>query len=577
MPYSVLIRQTERYNVFTDKPDWEPAVYDSGSYYGFPNKPAEFYLDNNLLPVTPHTWEISNENCNESTQTTQGHPLTIPKLDKAQKFKMEFIFLHDQRFQRNLYSTLVEQKSENTVGGTAVTWFEVKDLTDFLWQKKADRDPFVLTIIYPNQENLNLKAILDDYTYTQDATDASDYKFSLSFTEYHEALNQEVDVELKNTLIKHNIRALRDVQDNTTFNPETYETETGKHSPTWEEIKSDMENWLSTEYKKTHDNKDYTSFDQAFKEFWESDESRKDLHMPDTPKELGYWWNDFMEKSKTEQAVNTAMPEIEAWLNEEIKKVTDNPPTDFWEKFKLWWRSDPTRENNLHRPTSNEELTNWWNDYKALGKIEEDNKKALSDCDAWLNAELKRLGIAPGANMFESLKKWWDTDADRKEHMHCPDNNDELINWWKDFMKNTEADKSLLPDIKAWLNVEIKKITDKPPSDFKEKFKLWWNSDESRKSLHMPDTDAELVNWWKDFMAKSEQEQKDKKKWADIDAWLTVEIDRIGGILDQPDDFWARFKIWWDHEDRGDLHMPDNQAELFAWWDDFMAKSKGES
>lgn len=195
--------------MYDKKPDWSPAIYNNKEYYGYPNRPAEFYLDNHLIPVTPHVFKINNNSTNESDQLVDGTPITIPKLDKAQSFEIEFIFLHDQRFQRNAYSTFTKQPSELNESGMAITWYEVKDLTDYLWQKKQDREPVVLTIIYPNQENLNLKALLDDYSYTQDATNASDYEFSLTFTEYHPALNQEIDVELQNTLIKHDIRSLR--------------------------------------------------------------------------------------------------------------------------------------------------------------------------------------------------------------------------------------------------------------------------------------------------------------------------------------------------------------------------------
>lgn len=189
----------------------KPHTLNGEIIQGYPDRAAEFYLDNHLLPVTPHTFKVNNNNTNESEQLVDGTPITIAKLDKAQTFSMDFIFLHDQRFWRNTYSTFsTREESDPTMGvRTTITWFEVKDLTDYLWEKKQSRQPVVITIIYPNQENLNLKALLDDYSYTQTAENASDYEFSLTFTEYHPALNQELDIELKNTLVKHDIRSLR--------------------------------------------------------------------------------------------------------------------------------------------------------------------------------------------------------------------------------------------------------------------------------------------------------------------------------------------------------------------------------
>lgn len=546
---------------------------------GFPNRAAEFWLDKILLPITPYNWKVNNNNGNESDQLVDGDPLTVPKKDKAQTFSMDFIFLHDQHYKRDIYNSFLRgTETDGTVSKTTDTLSEVKDLTDFLWNKKIKREPFILTIVYPFQKSLNLRAMLDDYTYTQSAENASDYEFNLTFTEYREALNQEVDIELKTTLAKHNIRALRKIGGPMPLTPITYETVTGKHTMTWEEMRNQMEAWLKGEYGKISD-KEYTNFDDAFKAWWDSDPTRKTLHRPDTNKELKNWWIDFMQKSDAEQATNNKLASIEAWLNGELRKAgVTEIPSDFWSKFKLWWRSNPELTGTLHRPNTQAELFNWWDDFMAKSKEEQELQRKFESIKAWLDAELRKITKNPPDDFWVGLKMWWDYDPDRAK-LHCPTDRKELFNWWDDFMKLTDENKKLLEDIQAWLNEEVRKLTNSPPSTFKEKFAFWWNSDEERKNtMHMPDSDAELINWWKDFMEKSKQEQENQQKLADIKAWLNAELDKI--VLDTPDDFWEGFRIWWNSDENRknnpELHCPDNYPELFNWWDDFMEKSKAE-
>lgn len=166
------------------------------------NAPAEFWMDDVLLPVTPETLTINNENTNESDQLVDGTPITISKLDKAQKLSFSFLVPKDLDLDEVRRQSWVFSESSVT---------DCSYLTDYLWNVKQSREPVTLTILLGGEGWLNAKFLLDDYTYTQEATNASDYRFDLSFTEYYPAENQEINVELQNTLVRKGIRSARNV------------------------------------------------------------------------------------------------------------------------------------------------------------------------------------------------------------------------------------------------------------------------------------------------------------------------------------------------------------------------------
>lgn len=164
------------------------------------NQQADMWLNNRLIPVTPHTRSVKNSNQNESLQSVDGTPITIPRKDKAQTFTLIFMFPF-------VLDDVIDEAWVNSQTG----FKNIKELTDFLWQLKQDREPFVLTIVYPDESSFNGEFILDDYDYTQDATDGSDYQVTLSFTEYYPAQNNEVNGQIQNSLIEHGIRNPRRV------------------------------------------------------------------------------------------------------------------------------------------------------------------------------------------------------------------------------------------------------------------------------------------------------------------------------------------------------------------------------
>lgn len=158
--------------------------------YNVPNKPAEFSLNNILLPVTPHTFKVDNDNQNLVDQLVDGDPVTIARLDGAQTLSIDFLvplypepFLYDER-------ALTGRKA----------------YTDYLWQLKQDRAKVVLTINYPDGDSICFPYLLQTYSYTQSAENGSDYDFSITLVEYYPPANLEMAEQIQNQLIAHGIR-----------------------------------------------------------------------------------------------------------------------------------------------------------------------------------------------------------------------------------------------------------------------------------------------------------------------------------------------------------------------------------
>lgn len=159
------------------------------------NKVAEVYMDQILLIVTPDSVSIKNSNQNESTQSVEGMPITIPKRDKAQTFTLSFMIPY-----------LLDHYADPYWVNQASSIKNVKDFTDYLWLLKWNRSEFKLTIIYSDGSYINGLFLLNDYEYTQDATNGSDYEFNLVIEEYYPAFNYEVNTQLTNSLIEQGIR-----------------------------------------------------------------------------------------------------------------------------------------------------------------------------------------------------------------------------------------------------------------------------------------------------------------------------------------------------------------------------------
>lgn len=157
---------------------------------------AEFWLEDLMLPITPNSLEIKNNNTNESKQTVDGTPMTIVKRDKAQSFTISF-----------LVPFLLDYYADPFLVNETSNVENVKRLTDYLWSLKwKEPTTTVLTIIYPDGSSINGEFMLDDYSYKQDAANGSDYEFTISLTEYYPPNNYELSGQLRNSLVEQGIR-----------------------------------------------------------------------------------------------------------------------------------------------------------------------------------------------------------------------------------------------------------------------------------------------------------------------------------------------------------------------------------
>lgn len=160
------------------------------------NQAAKFWLGKFLLPITPNDFEIKNNNQNESKSSVDGTPITVAKRDKAQTFTFSFLFFYGA-------TNYVDPFVSETAAEIPQNY---KELTDYLWVLKWEKMPVNLVIEYTDGTSIAGEFLLDDYSYKQDATNGSDYEFSLTLTEYYPALNYEVNSMLRNSLIEQGIR-----------------------------------------------------------------------------------------------------------------------------------------------------------------------------------------------------------------------------------------------------------------------------------------------------------------------------------------------------------------------------------
>lgn len=143
------------------------------------------YINNVLLPQTPESITISNSNNNEVITLANGQSFTLPRLDSPQKFEFEF------EITQKAYPWTFQEAMHG-----------IRFFTDMVWQIKQDRNPIPLTITRTRgQPPTNVTVLLDDYSYTEDANNASDYKFKVTFTEWHPQNNQELDTNITHHLI----------------------------------------------------------------------------------------------------------------------------------------------------------------------------------------------------------------------------------------------------------------------------------------------------------------------------------------------------------------------------------------
>ena len=128
-----------------------------------------------LLPQTPSKITISNEDKTEVVSTADGRPFTIPHYDGPQKIEFEFdITCKD-------YPFTFKDAQEG-----------IRFYTDLMWDIKAQKGPIGITIIRSGgQPYTDMRVLLQDYSYVEDAENANDYTFSVTFMDYYTQTNHE--------------------------------------------------------------------------------------------------------------------------------------------------------------------------------------------------------------------------------------------------------------------------------------------------------------------------------------------------------------------------------------------------
>lgn len=129
-----------------------------------------------LLPQTPDSIEISNDDKTQIEQLVNGMPFTYPQLDGPQTFKFNF------EVTKQTYPYTFKEAVKG-----------IRYFTDLVWNIKAWREPIELTIIRTHgQPSTHSRVYLMDYPYKEEADNLSDYIFSVSFVEYYPQKNQEL-------------------------------------------------------------------------------------------------------------------------------------------------------------------------------------------------------------------------------------------------------------------------------------------------------------------------------------------------------------------------------------------------
>lgn len=145
------------------------------------------YIDAELLPQTPASISVTNQNKNEEYTMANGRPFTVARYDGAKHIEFEFEITY-----KEYYVTFSDANRD------AEHWKQkLEDL-------KEKRESFYLTIIRNISNMSTYEVLLDDYSYAEENENADDFTFSVSFTEYHPQNNQELDTEIIHHLILAN-------------------------------------------------------------------------------------------------------------------------------------------------------------------------------------------------------------------------------------------------------------------------------------------------------------------------------------------------------------------------------------
>lgn len=146
----------------------------------------QVWLDNNLLPQTPSKITFEHEDRTEVVKLANGGSLTLGRREGPITVKFEF---------------------KDTIGTYAYTFRNGRrfDWSDVFYIWKTSEYPFEFTIHrHPSYLlDVNMKVILTDWTFWEDAEEGSDFTYSITLMEYMPQKNQETDADVQHHLVKN--------------------------------------------------------------------------------------------------------------------------------------------------------------------------------------------------------------------------------------------------------------------------------------------------------------------------------------------------------------------------------------
>ena len=152
------------------------------------NLPYHFYFDNNLLPITPSSWNYEGKNQNETLHMFNGNEVSWIKRSGLATWQFDFTI-------SNPVSKAWDYEFKDGLRDPDKMIDYLKDVKD---NKKTIQ--FVVTDGYL-KNIVNEKVTLEDWSVEQDSENCNDYVFSVTLQEYKEWHNLEADIDLNHHLI----------------------------------------------------------------------------------------------------------------------------------------------------------------------------------------------------------------------------------------------------------------------------------------------------------------------------------------------------------------------------------------
>lgn len=168
-------------------------------------EPYRVYIDGNLLPITPSKITYSHVDRTETVYLADESFMVLPHPDGPQTFSFDFripMFADNNHFIQG-------------AGVERLYPFEFTDTTpshqfwsDLFWELKRDKKKTELTIIRHSSDHSMCEPVyLTDWSYAEDADKGNDFIFSVTFSDYWDHENQEIEGTVMHHLVREqNVR-----------------------------------------------------------------------------------------------------------------------------------------------------------------------------------------------------------------------------------------------------------------------------------------------------------------------------------------------------------------------------------